>query len=842
MFAVEYEIVGSTVSVNATLNKNERKICQLKPGTTFWGWPERGGIVEMPAFLSGFVFIKDRYGVQVVRPTNKSGKLLSEVRYNKSFNLWSLSSFEAYCFTCRSWRVQISTVIVRSEPSFEAKQVGIMKQETLFKVSEVKGDWLTIIQPFSGYLARRKNEVGILAFVDAVPDAEIEVTVLRPDNGRKIKDISIRTTSTISEMKARIAALIPVPETEICILVRVDDDTQFKAPLASTAWDIGLQNGNTLEWSYTGNESTLQELFDLELNINISIESDITGQAMTCPPLLCRADTQIGQLLDQLCDVSNWQRSALIPIKRKSNDRAIILDDSQSLWAAGLRDNRTMTIYYIDKIKKNNADYLERQEDTSTIESKRWSSNDIQSLEEMKQLGDQAFRSCNFTLAVSEYSKCLALYPSAMTVRNNRAAANKQLRDYDAIIFDTSIVLNTEPLNVKALLRRSEALEALEKYNDALKDINSLLNISDTIGCENATRCRSTQMRLRQEIEYQIQLQKMRAETKELVSTSNLKNQKTSKRKKISAAARREFEETRVITCASRSAKHETTLIWFSSFSDFEDVQREVSSLEKFVCNDNPELKLVVIASPTQRVLALDPEYNTWFDLSYNDWCSILEGSKNDSLTGYRCKLLEVQIERVANDHARTFVEQEVLAVGSQNVAIAGSDKGAVIALHVALSYLSLRNKREVFGAIIIVNGPSPLLSRVLEKISYLQKTAVWTLRGSHCTLIPTNIHDIFHSSLRHRLSNLSTEIIPTGFDEIITVDYAFVATVVSLTIGAFRYIEMREYRAIFEKRRKEFSLFQASSQHHINGRSNTNQVHSRHCRCVHCNCSGYTQ
>ena len=62
-----------------------------------------------------------------------------------------------------------------------------------------------------------------------------------------------------------------------------------------------------------------------------------------------------------------------------------------------------------------------------------------------------------FEQALQQYSKALELEPQLMTARNNRALAHLKLRHFDAAESDANAVLQAQPGNVKALLRRADA-------------------------------------------------------------------------------------------------------------------------------------------------------------------------------------------------------------------------------------------------------------------------------------------------------------------------------------------------------------------------------------------------
>lgn len=70
--------------------------------------------------------------------------------------------------------------------------------------------------------------------------------------------------------------------------------------------------------------------------------------------------------------------------------------------------------------------------------------------------------------AIKKYTECLDRLPiksSELAVKcySNRAACYKQLSNFDATIEDTTAVLDVKPNDVKALVRRAQAFEAIER-------------------------------------------------------------------------------------------------------------------------------------------------------------------------------------------------------------------------------------------------------------------------------------------------------------------------------------------------------------------------------------------
>uniref|UniRef100_A0A7S1BD40 Uncharacterized protein n=1 Tax=Corethron hystrix TaxID=216773 RepID=A0A7S1BD40_9STRA len=122
--------------------------------------------------------------------------------------------------------------------------------------------------------------------------------------------------------------------------------------------------------------------------------------------------------------------------------------------------------------------------------------------EGLKEKGDEAYKAAQFENAVCFYSKCLdslGEFSSSLAIKclSNRAACYKQISNFDGTISDCTYVLEVEPENVKALVRRAQAFEAVEKYRYALQDVKQVLSMPfNSIGRVNYELCNGLQHRL----------------------------------------------------------------------------------------------------------------------------------------------------------------------------------------------------------------------------------------------------------------------------------------------------------------------------------------------------------
>ncbi|KAH8063522.1 hypothetical protein JL722_2697 [Aureococcus anophagefferens] len=119
-----------------------------------------------------------------------------------------------------------------------------------------------------------------------------------------------------------------------------------------------------------------------------------------------------------------------------------------------------------------------------------------------KELGDQAYKSADFEGAIKLYTKCLDATSDkgseiAVKAYSNRAACYKQLSNFDGTIEDCTAVLDADPENVKSLVRRAQAFEAVERYKSALQGVKFVLQMPPPqVGQANWTLCNQMQHRL----------------------------------------------------------------------------------------------------------------------------------------------------------------------------------------------------------------------------------------------------------------------------------------------------------------------------------------------------------
>ncbi|KAL2260234.1 hypothetical protein VTK26DRAFT_5847 [Humicola hyalothermophila] len=92
--------------------------------------------------------------------------------------------------------------------------------------------------------------------------------------------------------------------------------------------------------------------------------------------------------------------------------------------------------------------------------------------QKLKEAGNKAYVAKDFDKAISLYSKAILCKPDPVYY-SNRAACHNARSEWDKVIEDTTAAINLDPEYVKALNRRANAYEHLDKYSEALLDFTA---------------------------------------------------------------------------------------------------------------------------------------------------------------------------------------------------------------------------------------------------------------------------------------------------------------------------------------------------------------------------------
>lgn len=100
--------------------------------------------------------------------------------------------------------------------------------------------------------------------------------------------------------------------------------------------------------------------------------------------------------------------------------------------------------------------------------------NNSDEIKSLREEGNKLFSAGNYDEALEYYTKAINLLPTkdpeSVVFYKNRAATYLKLKEYKKALNDANISVELAPTDVKALFRRCQAYENLEKYDEAFKD------------------------------------------------------------------------------------------------------------------------------------------------------------------------------------------------------------------------------------------------------------------------------------------------------------------------------------------------------------------------------------
>ncbi|XP_077023468.1 sperm-associated antigen 1 [Tamandua tetradactyla] len=130
---------------------------------------------------------------------------------------------------------------------------------------------------------------------------------------------------------------------------------------------------------------------------------------------------------------------------------------------------------YKDKTVVNNKSHLSKIETRIDIAGLTDKEKDLFAIHE-KEKGNEAFNSGDYEEAVMYYTRSISVLPT-VAAYNNRAQAEIKLQNWNSAFQDCEKVLELEPGNVKALLRRATTYKHQNKLQEAIEDLSKVLDV-----------------------------------------------------------------------------------------------------------------------------------------------------------------------------------------------------------------------------------------------------------------------------------------------------------------------------------------------------------------------------
>uniref|UniRef100_A0A8D2JV25 Sperm-associated antigen 1 n=1 Tax=Theropithecus gelada TaxID=9565 RepID=A0A8D2JV25_THEGE len=121
---------------------------------------------------------------------------------------------------------------------------------------------------------------------------------------------------------------------------------------------------------------------------------------------------------------------------------------------------------------KSHLSKIETRIDTAGLTEKE---KDFLAIRE-KEKGNEAFNSGDYEEAVMYYTRSISALPTVVAY-NNRAQAQIKLQNWNSAFQDCEKVLELEPGNIKALLRRATTYKHQNKLQEAIEDLSKVLDV-----------------------------------------------------------------------------------------------------------------------------------------------------------------------------------------------------------------------------------------------------------------------------------------------------------------------------------------------------------------------------
>jgi len=147
------------------------------------------------------------------------------------------------------------------------------------------------------------------------------------------------------------------------------------------------------------------------------------------------------------------------------------------------RPQEALELLRVSPGRNNEAEELAAQLRPEAVAAEKKRIDKLGGAEKKKEEGNALFKKGLFEQALDLYTAALKLCKDpkedlALAIRNNRAGCYSQLSNFHGVVEECTFVLEHQPDNQKALMRRMLALEPLEKYERSLADARHVLRLA----------------------------------------------------------------------------------------------------------------------------------------------------------------------------------------------------------------------------------------------------------------------------------------------------------------------------------------------------------------------------
>eukprot|EP01134_Creolimax_fragrantissima_P001245 CFRG1245T1 len=163
-------------------------------------------------------------------------------------------------------------------------------------------------------------------------------------------------------------------------------------------------------------------------------------------------------------------------------------DDSDAYTDAQTEVTEVSEVYADAQTEAEIENPLEELDRLTVVEDREWTEEAIEEAfiraDRLKAEGNEFFKLKSYDSAIDLYTECLESCPKGdkrlSVFYSNRAACYLALKNYDAVVKDCTLALELNEMYVKALVRRAQGYEGLEKLEEALDDFKKVVELEPT--------------------------------------------------------------------------------------------------------------------------------------------------------------------------------------------------------------------------------------------------------------------------------------------------------------------------------------------------------------------------
>ncbi|CAH0557134.1 unnamed protein product [Brassicogethes aeneus] len=226
----------------------------------------------------------------------------------------------------------------------------------------------------------------------------------------------------------------------------------------------------------------VQNQVDLDDNEKLSITTDLTVWLDSITKNNKELENRKSSRIEATTEIRKT-KDAEPQDNKQENPKRISSTDYQT-WDKFDPDTEILKIDLEEEKLKKEAQEREKKEKEKVKKKKTVKFNEYTTEAEAQFISEREKEKGNEFFKAKDYEEALMCYNNSIQCRktainlNNRAITHIKLEKFEKAVDDCDEVLILDPKNEKALLRKTEALRALKKYEEAYESVNNCIEIN----------------------------------------------------------------------------------------------------------------------------------------------------------------------------------------------------------------------------------------------------------------------------------------------------------------------------------------------------------------------------